>query len=122
MVEDGRYSSLPPMTPTRPAWPLCISLERGGMNCFTRWRVLATDIVNIENKGRMSSGKRRRVLLVWSGTSRVMTSGFVRVSIGARDQIVTIHVRSQLNFIIKMKSLLLHSYYPHTHACSILQL
>jgi hypothetical protein len=77
MVEDGRYSSLPPMTPTRPAWPLCISLESGGINCFTRWRVLATDIANIENKGRMSSGKRRRVLRVWSGTLRIMTSGFV---------------------------------------------
>src|SRR5271170_1045980 len=71
MVEDGRYSSLPPMTPTRPAWPLCISLESGGRNCFTRWRVLATDIANIGNKERMSSGKRRRVLRVCSGTSRI---------------------------------------------------
>ena len=109
MVEDGRYSSLPPITPTRPAWPLCISLESGGINCFTRWRVLATDIVNIENKGR------RRV----SGTLRIMTSGFVRVPIGARDQIVTIHVRSQLNIIIEKKSLLLHSYNYHTHTCYI---
>jgi hypothetical protein len=120
MVEEGGYSSLPPMTPTRPAWPLYISLESGGINCFTRWRVLATDIANIENKGLMSSGERRRVLRVWSGTSQIMTSGFVRMSIGARDQIATIHVRSQLNFYHQKEISRYIAIYPHTHACSIL--